>query len=72
MLNKKLIIKVSGLNSKEDVNILKNELNKIKGIKSIKVYLKNKKVILNHVDDINILELKKGIEDLGYKYIGVE
>ena len=72
MLNKKLIIKVSGLNSKEDVNILKTELSKNKGIKSIKVYLKNKKVILNHVDDINVLELKKEIEDLGYKYIGVE
>lgn len=72
MLNKKLIIKVSGLSSKEDVNILKTELSKIKGIKSIKVYLKNKKVLLNHVDDINILELKKEIEDLGYKYIGVE
>lgn len=72
MLSKKLIIKVSGLSSKEDVNILKTELNKIKGIKSIKVYLKNKKVILNHICDINVLELKKIIDDLGYKYIGVE
>ena len=72
MLNKKIVVKVSGIQTLKDASILRNNLNKINGIKSVKVSLKNKKVTISHNSNINISEVQKIINESGYKYIGVE
>ncbi len=72
MLSKKIVIKVSGLKTLKDANKVRNNLNKIECVKSIKVSLKNNKITISHNSSINILEIQKIINESGYKYIGVE
>ncbi len=72
MLNKKLVIKVNGIRTLKDASMIRKSLYKNKNIKSIKVSLKNKKITLTHSNTINVLEIQKTINALGYKYIGVE
>ena len=72
MLSKKMIIKVSGIETLKDASIIRNSINKIEGIKSTKVNLKSKKVTLTYNKVLNILDIKNLINELGYKYIGVE
>lgn len=72
MLSKKIVIKVNGIKTLKDASNIRNSINKIEGIKSVKVSLKNKKITLTHNKILNILDIKKTIDELGYKYIGVE
>ena len=72
MLSSELIIKVNGVNTRKDASKIRKELSNIEYVKSVKVSLKNKKVTLIHKKSINILEIEKLINSLGYKYIGVE
>lgn len=72
MLNKKLVIKVNGIRTLKDASMIRKCLYKNENIKSIKVSLKGKKITLIHSNTINVLEIQKTINALGYKYIGVE
>ncbi len=72
MLNKKLVIKVNGIRTLKDASMIRKSLYKNESIKSVKVSLKNKKITLTHSNTINVLEIQKTINALGYKYIGVE
>ncbi len=72
MLNSELIIKVNGVNTRKDASKIRKELGNIEYVKSVKVSLKSKKVTLIHKKTINVLEIEKLINSLGYKYIGVE
>ena len=72
MLGKKLIIKVSGMNCEHCAATVTDGLKEIKNVKDVKVNLKNKKVIITHKKDLNISEIEKKVNDLGYKFIGVE
>ncbi len=72
MLNKKLVIKVNGIRTLKDASMIRKSLYKNENIKSVKVSLKNKKITLTHSNTINVLEIQKTINALGYKYIGVE
>ena len=72
MLNKKLVIKVNGIRTLNDASMIRKCLYKNENIKSIKVSLKGKKITLIHSNTINVLEIQKTINALGYKYIGVE
>lgn len=72
MQNKKLVVKANGIKTLKDASIIRNTLKKVDGVKFVKVSLKNKKVTLIHNKVINVLEIRKIINDLGYKYIGVE
>lgn len=72
MLNKKLVIKVNGIRTLKDASMIRKKLYKNESIKSVKVSLKNKKITLTHSNTINVLEIQKTINALGYKYIGVE
>ena len=72
MKSKKIVIKVSGIKTLKDASVIRKSLYEIKGIKSVKVSLKYKKITLTHNSNINILDIKKSINNLGYKYIGVE
>ena len=72
MLNKKLVIKVTGIKTLKDASVVRKSLNEIDCVKATKVSLKSKKITLSHNGTINVLEIQKIINDLGYKYIGVE
>ena len=72
MLNKKLVIKVNGIRTLKDASMIRKSLYKNESIKSVKVSLKSKKITLTHSNTINVLEIQKTINALGYKYIGVE
>ncbi len=72
MLNKKLVIKVTGIKTLKDASVVRKSLNEIDCVKVAKVSLKSKKITLSHNGTINVLEIQKIINDLGYKYIGVE
>ena len=72
MLSSELIIKVNGVNTRKDASKIRKELGNIEYVKSVKVSLKSKKVTLIHKKTINVLEIEKLINSLGYKYIGVE
>ena len=72
MLSSELIIKVNGVNTRKDASKIRKELGNIEYVKSVKVSLKSKKVTLIHKKNINVLEIEKLINSLGYKYIGVE
>ena len=72
MLNKKLVIKVNGIRTLKDASMIRKSLYKNESIKSVKVSLKDKKITLTHSNTINVLEIQKTINALGYKYIGVE
>ena len=65
MLGKKLVIKVSGMSCEHCAATITNGLKEIKNVKGVKVKLKHKK-------DLNISEIEKKVNDLGYKFIGVE
>ena len=72
MLSSELIIKINGVNTRKDASKIRKELGNIECVKSVKVSLKSKKVTLIHKKTINVLEIEKLINSLGYKYIGVE
>lgn len=72
MFNKKLVIKVNGMNCEHCAKTITNGLKEIKGIKSSKVDLKNKKVTISHNSILNVSEIEDKINSLGYKFIGVE
>ena len=72
MLNKKLVIKVNGIRTLKDASMIRKSLYKNESIKSVKVSLKDKKITLTHSNTMNVLEIQKTINALGYKYIGVE
>ena len=72
MFDKKLVIKVSGMSCEHCAKAVTDGLKKIDGVKSIKVDLKSNKVSISHKKDLNISLIEKTINDLGYKYIGVE
>ena len=73
MLGKKLVIKVSGMSCEHCAATITAGLKEIKNVKGVKVKLKDKKVIIiKHKKDLNISEIEKKVNDLGYKFIGVE
>ena len=72
MFDKKLVIKVNGMRCEHCAKTVTDGLKKIDGVKSIKVNLKDNKVTINHKKDLDISLIENTINDLGYKYIGVE
>ena len=72
MLGKKLVIKVSGMSCDHCAATITDGLKEIKNVKGVKVNLKSIKVIIKHKKDLNISEIEKKVNDLGYKFIGVE
>ena len=72
MLGKKLVIKVIGMSCEHCAATITDGLKEIKNVKGVKVKLKDKKVIIKHKKDLNISEIEKKVNDLGYKFIGVE
>jgi len=64
----KVVLKVDGMHCEGCKKRVENVLNK-KGLNNIKVSLENKKVEYETTDN-NIEEVKKGIEDIGFKIIG--
>ena len=72
MFCKQVIIRVDGMKCVHCANKVQEELEKIDNIKSIKVNLDDKKVTIKYKNEIDLNSVKRLIEDLDYKFLGVE
>ena len=72
MFRKKMVVRVNGMSCEHCANAIKEELSKNEVIKVVKVNLKNKKVTISHIGNLNVHDVKKSITGLGYEFIGVE
>lgn len=72
MFNKKVVVKIGGMSCEHCAKAVHDGLMNVDGVKSVKVSLKDNKATISHKKVININDIKKIIEDLDYKFIGVE
>ena len=72
MFSKQIIIKVDGMKCNHCASKVQTELNKINGVKSVKVNLESKKVTIKYKKDIDLDNIRSVIDNLGYSFIGVE
>lgn len=63
------VINVEGMSCNHCANKVMDALKKIKIIKKVKVNLENKNVTILSKEELNLDEIAKIIEDLGYKYV---
>lgn len=70
MFYNKKIIMVEGMHCEHCASKVEECLRKIECIKSVKVYLKDSKVILKYKGDLDLGSIFKIISDLGYSVVG--
>ena len=73
MFNKKIkrVIKVSGMSCSHCANKVESALKNIKSVKKVSINLEKQIVTISSTEKINLDNVEKIVEDLGYKYIGV-
>ncbi len=71
MFGNKITVRIDGMNCEHCAKKIKDNLEKIENVKSVKVNLKDKNATIKYKKNINHLEVKNIIESLDYKYIGV-
>lgn len=74
MFNKKVktIINVDGMSCAHCAKKVQQSIKNIENVKEVKVDLDKKKVIIISTKQLDINNVKKVIEDLDYKFLGVD
>lgn len=74
MFNKKVktIINVDGMSCVHCAKKVQQSIKNIENVKEVKVDLDKKKVIIISTKQLDINNVKKVIEDLDYKFLGVD
>ena len=65
------VIKIEGMHCDNCAKRVKESLEKIEGVKSVKVNLNGKNATIKYKDTINLGLVKSSIEELEFKYLGV-
>jgi len=69
MFSKKMVIKIEGMKCEHCANSVKNALEKIDNVKSVKVNLKSNEAVISYNKNIDINIVKEKINELGYNFI---
>lgn len=73
IVNDKAVIKVGGMTCANCVSAIEKALNKLDGVAGATVNLSTEKATVSYNSNLtSIADMKKAIEDAGYKYIGLE
>ena len=72
MISKQIIINIDGMKCIHCAKKVEDSLKNIENIKSVKVNLDKNNAIIKYKDTVDIDLIKKNIEELDYKFIGVE
>ena len=73
VINKKVTLKIGGMTCAMCVQAIEGALSKIDGISQINVNLASEKAYVTYNPQMtSVVEMRNAIEDLGYKYLGVE
>lgn len=69
--NKIKVINVDGMECKKCANTISDELNKIVNVKSVKINIDKKEVIVKYKDNLDNTEINDAIERVGYTVTGI-
>ena len=69
MFSKKMVIKIEGMKCEHCANSVKNALEKIDNVKSVKVNLESNEAVISYNKNIDINIVKEKINELGYNFI---
>ena len=72
MFGKKIKIGINGMSCNHCAKRVEEGLGKMDGIKSVKVNLDEKYVLITYKDELSLDKVKNEIEELGYEFIGVQ
>ena len=71
MLGKKMVINIEGMHCSHCTKRVEETLKNIDNIKSVKVSLENKSATIKYKGEINIEDIKKEIENIGFEFKGI-
>jgi len=63
---KRVIIEIEGMSCMGCAKNVEDSLNKLKGVKKVKVLLKDKKAVVEISKEVNFEDLKSKIKEVGY------
>ena len=69
--NKIKIVNVDGMECKKCADTISDELNRISNVKSVKVNIEKKEVIVKYRNDVDNTEISDSIERVGYTVTGI-
>jgi Cu+-exporting ATPase len=73
VINEKVTIKIGGMTCAMCVKTIENALNKLDGVVEVHANLGAEKVFITYNPTvISVSDMRKAIEDAGYKYLGIE
>lgn len=72
MFSKKIVVNIDGMKCEHCTKKVEDIINTIDNVKSVKVNLSKKNVSIKYNNSIDIEKVKQKIEQLEYKFIGVE
>lgn len=72
MFSKKIVVKIDGMHCSHCAERVKKSLGEIANVKAVKVNLDKKNATVSYKDSIDLDSVKKNIEELEFKYLGVE